>query len=268
MNKISAFSRRNFKEIIRDPLSYIFCLGFPLIMLVVMTVINNGIEQSAKSAIESLPPGAAAPETMTIFRIDNLAGGIAVFGLTFVMLFCTLTLAKDRSGAFLVRLYATPMSSVDFILGYTLPTFLLAVLQIIVTFAASFVVSLIVDIKLNVFGLLTALLSLPIVIMMIMFGLLFGTLFSDKAAPGLCSIVISLASFLGGVWFDAESLGGVMLKICEVLPFYHGVKAARLACALDFTDWTSHFMITLAYAVVVTAAAIITFNQKMRADLQ
>ena len=269
MNKISAFSRRNFKEIIRDPLSYIFCLGFPLIMLVVMTVINNGIEQSAKSAIGSLPPGAAAPETMTIFRIDNLAGGIAVFGLTFVMLFCTLTLAKDRSGAFLVRLYATPMRSGDFILGYTLPTFLLAVLQIIVTFVASFVVSLIVNIKLNLLGLLMALLSLlPTVVMMIMFGLLFGTLFSDKAAPGLCSIVISLASFLGGVWFDAESLGGVMLKICEVLPFYHGVKAARLACALDFTDWTLHFMITLVYATVVTVAAIISFNQKMRADLQ
>lgn len=269
MNKISAFSQRNFKEIVRDPLSYLFCLGFPLVMLIIMTVINNGIEQSAKSTMEGLPPGMAAPETMTIFRIDNLSSGIAVFGLTFVMLFCCLTLAKDRSGAFLVRLYATPMRSGDFILGYTLPAFLLSVLQIIVTFATSFVVSLIVDIELNIPGLLMALLSLlPTSIMMIMFGLLFGTLFSDKAAPGLCSIVISLASFLGGVWFDAESLGGVMLKICEALPFYHGVKAARMACALDFTDWTPHFLITLAYAAVVSVVAIIAFNRKMRADLQ
>lgn len=254
MNKVSAFSSRNFKEIIRDPLSYIFCLGFPLVMLLVMTIIND-----------SIPPQTG----MTIFRIDNLAGGIAVFGLTFVMLFTCLNVAKDRSGAFLVRLYATPMRSGDFILGYVLPTSLLAVLQILITLAASFVVSLIVDVELNPFGLLLALLSLlPTIVMMIACGLLFGTVFSEKAAPGLCSIVISLASFLGGVWFDADGLGGVMLKICEVLPFYHAVKAARTATALDFGGYLPHLLITLAYSAVVTIAAVIVFKSKMKADLQ
>lgn len=254
MNKVSAFSARNFKEIIRDPLSYIFCLGFPLVMLFVMTLVNDGIPEEAG---------------MTIFRIDNLAGGIAVFGLTFVMLFTCLSVAKDRSGAFLVRLYATPMTSGDFILGYVLPTSLLAVLQILITLIASFIVSLIVDIELNALGLLLALLSLlPTVIMMISLGLLFGTLFSEKAAPGLCSIVISLASFLGGVWFDADGLGGVMLKICEVLPFYHAVKAARMASALSFDSYLPHLLITLAYAVVITAVSIIVFKHKMKADLQ
>lgn len=254
MNKVSAFSARNFKEIIRDPLSYIFCLGFPLVMLFVMTLVNDGIPAEAG---------------MTIFRIDNLAGGIAVFGLTFVMLFTCLSVAKDRSGAFLVRLYATPMTSGDFILGYVLPTSLLAVLQILITFAASLIVSLITGIELNPLGLLLALLSLlPTVIMMISFGLLFGTLFSEKAAPGLCSIVISLASFLGGVWFDADGMGGVMLKICEALPFYHAVKAARTASALNFDGYLPHLLITLAYAVVITAASVIVFKNKMKADLQ
>lgn len=254
MNKISAFSLRNFKEIIRDPLSYIFCLGFPLVMLIIMTVINDSIPAQAG---------------MTIFRIDNLAGGIAVFGLTFVMLFTCLNVAKDRSGAFLVRLYATPMRSGDFILGYILPTVLLAVLQIVITLAASFVVSLIVGIELNVLGLLLAVLTLlPTVVMLIACGLLFGTIFSEKAAPGLCSIVISLASFLGGVWFDADGLGGVMLKICEALPFYHAVKAARMACALEFEGYLPHFLITLAFCVVITAASVIVFRSKMKADLQ
>ena len=254
MNKISAFSARNFKEIIRDPLSYIFCLGFPLVMLIIMTIINDGI-----------PPQTG----MTIFRIDNLAGGIAVFGLTFVMLFTCLNVAKDRSGAFLVRLYATPMRSGDFILGYVLPTLLLAVLQILITFAASFAVSLIVGVELNVLGLLLALLSLlPTAVMMIAFGWECGPLFSEKAAPGLCSIVISLASFLGGVWFDADGLGGVMLKICEILPFYHAVKAARMASALEFDGYFPHLLITLAYCVVITAASVIVFKSKMKADLQ
>ena len=44
MNKVTAFSSRNFKEIIRDPLSYIFCLGFPLVILFVMTLVKDGIE--------------------------------------------------------------------------------------------------------------------------------------------------------------------------------------------------------------------------------
>lgn len=254
MNKISAFSSRNFKEIIRDPLSYIFCLGFPLVMLFVMTLVNDGI-----------PPEAG----MTLFRIDNLAGGIAVFGLSFVMLFTCLNVAKDRSGAFLVRLYATPMRSGDFILGYILPTSLLAALQILITLAASFVVSLIVDVELNALGLLLSLLSLlPTVVMLISFGLLFGTLFSEKAAPGLCSIIISLASFLGGVWFDADGLGGVLLKICEVLPFYHAVKAARMASALEFDGYLPHLLITIAYSVVITAVSVVVFRSKMKADLQ
>lgn len=254
MNKIKAFSIRNFKEITRDPLSYLFCLGFPLVMLAVMTIVND-----------SIPPEAA----MTIFRIDNLSGGIAVFGLSFVMLFVCLSAAKDRSGAFLVRLYATPMRSSDFIAGYIIPTALLAVIQIIITFAASLVVSLITGVKLPPIGLLLAALTLlPTVIMMISCGLLFGTLFSEKAAPGLCSVVISFASFLGGVWFDVEAVGGVMQKICNALPFFHAVKAARLAAALSFDDYLLHLLITIVYAFVITIAAVITFKQKMKADLQ
>lgn len=254
MNKIKAFSVRNFKEIIRDPLSYIFCLGFPLVMLVIMTLVND-----------SIPPETG----MTIFRIDNLAGGIAVFGLTFLMLFVCLSVTKDRSGAFLTRLYATPMRSGDFIAGYIFPTFLLAVIQIFITLTASYIVSLITGVNINPLGLLLSAVSLiPAVILLISCGLLFGTLFSEKAAPGMCSIVISLASFLGGVWFDAESTGGVLFDICKVLPFWHAVKAARMACALDFDGYFPHLLITAAYAIVLTVAAIFVFKQKMKADHQ
>lgn len=239
---------------IRDPLSYIFCLGFPLVMLIVMTLVND-----------SIPPESG----MTIFRIDNLAGGIAVFGLTFLMLFVCLTVSKDRSGAFLTRLYTTPMRSGHFIAGYILPMLLLAVIQIIITLAASFTVSLITGVELKPLGMLTAVLALlPCVILMISLGLLFGTLFSEKAAPGMCSIVISLASFLGGVWFDAEGTGGVLFDICNVLPFHHSVKAARMACALEFDGILTHMLITSAYMIVILIASIIIFKQKMRSDNQ
>lgn len=253
MSKTMAFSSRNFKEIVRDPLSYIFCLGFPLVMLVVMTLVNDSIPKEAN---------------MTIFQIQNLSGGIAVFGLAFVMLFVCLTVSKDRSGAFLTRLYSTPMRSGNFIAGYILPTVLLAVLQVAVTFAASFVISLIKGVELNVFGMLLSIVSLlPSILMFISFGLLFGTVFSEKAAPGLCSIVISFASFLGGIWFDVDGTGGVLANICGALPFVHSVKTARMVCALDFSDIGSHFLIVAAYSLAVTALSIFVFNRKMKADL-
>ncbi len=253
MNRIAAFSKRNIKEILRDPLSYIFCLGFPLVMLVIMTLVN-----------ESIPPETG----MVIFRIDNLAGGIAVFGLTFIMLFICLSVAKDRSGAFLVRLYATPMRSGDFILGYLLPVLALSCAQILITFIASFIVSLVTGVEINVGGLLLSLITLiPSAVMMAGFGLLFGSLFGEKAAPGLCSIVISLASFLGGVWFDPDGTGGILLTICKALPFYHSVHAARQAMALDFDGYFTHLIITVIWAAVVTLAAALTFKLKMKADL-
>ncbi len=254
MSRCIAFASRNLKELLRDPLSYIFCLGFPLVMLVVMTLVN-----------ESIP----AEANMTIFRVDNLSAGIAVFGMTFVMLFTCLSVSKDRAGSFLVRLYASPMRPWDFILGYIMPVFLLAVIQSITTFAASVVVGLVTGVEINILGCLAAVAALlPMSVMMISTGLLFGTLFSEKAAPGLCSIVISLASFLGGVWFDVESIDGILNDICLALPFFHGTKAGRLAVVLDFGgDFLLHVAVTAGYAVVVTVVSILIFRKKMRADV-
>lgn len=255
MYKITAFAARNSREILRDPLSYIFCLGFPLVMLIVMSLVN-----------ESIPPQA----NMTVFRIDNLSGGIAVFGQTFIMLFTAITVAKDRSGAFLVRMYATPMQSTDFVIGYMLPMLLISVVQGLISYITSFIVSLIAGVELSIGGMLLSLLTLiPSALMFIGFGMLFGTLFNEKAAPGLCSIIISLGSFLGCIWFDAEGLGGVMLKICKCLPFFYCTKSARTAMAMNF-GWEQYFLpllIVAACAVVITVISAVVFRTKMKADL-
>lgn len=253
MKRTLSFADRNLKELLRDPLSYIFCLGFPLVMLIIMTLVDS-----------SIPPEAG----MTIFRIDKLSAGIAVFGLTFVMLFTCLSVSKDRAGSFLVRLYASPMRSADFIAGYMLPVFVLSLVQMLITFAASVIVGLITGIRLDILGCLIAALALiPLSVTMISIGLLFGTLFSDKAAPGLCSIVISLASFLGGIWFDVEGTEGILSTICNVLPFFHGTKAARAAVAMDFSEFWGHIGITCIYAAVITVVSVLVFKRRMRADL-
>lgn len=255
MKRAAAFTVRNLKELMRDPLSYIFCLGFPMIMLIIMSVIN-----------ESIPPEAG----MTLFRIDRLFGGILIFGQSFIMLFTALSVSQDRSGSFLVRMYATPMVSADFIAGYMFPLLIIAGAQALITAAASLVVSLITGVELNIGGLfLTIVSAIPSAVMFTGIGILFGTLFNEKAAPGLCSIIISLGSFLGSVFFDAEATGGVLLTICKVFPFFYCTECARSATVLDLS--AERFLIPLAvvsaWAVVLTGLAAIAFGRRMKADL-
>lgn len=255
MHKIKAFTIRNIKEISRDPLSYIFCLGFPIVMLIIMTLVN-----------ESIPPEA----NMTVFRTDKLAGGIAVFGQTFTMLFTALNVSKDRSGAFLVRMYASPMKSSDFICGYILPMLIISAVQTALSFTVSLIISLINGTDINPLGLLTALITLiPSSVMFIGFGLLFGTVFNEKSAPGLCAVIISIGSFLGGIWFDTEATGGVMLKICKALPFYYCTKTARSSIALSFgfDEFILPLIITVICGLIMSVLSSVVFRSKMKADL-
>ncbi|MCR5583981.1 MAG: ABC transporter permease [Lachnospiraceae bacterium] len=255
MNRTICFAKRNFTEMSRDILSYIFCVAFPLAMLVIMTLVN-----------ESIPKEAG----MTIFRIDNLSGGVAVFGQTFVMLFTALSVSKDRSGSFLIRLFASPMKSSDFTNGYILPMLFISVIQACMIMIASLIISFITGFDLNLLGLLAGLCVLiPSAVFFTSIGLIFGTLFNQNAAPGLCSIIISLGSFIGGIWFDAEGTGGILLKIAKCLPFFYCTKLVRCAVSLDFgKDFLLSFAVVLSCAVFFALLSSVLFKTKMKADLQ
>ncbi|MBP5209117.1 MAG: ABC transporter permease [Clostridia bacterium] len=254
MKRALIFAKRNMTELLRDPLSYIFCLGFPIVMLAVMTLVN-----------ESIP----AESSMTLFRIDNLYGGIVIFGQFFIMLSVSLRVASDRRSAFLIRLFATPMKPFDFTAGYILPMTLTCVMQTLVSFCASYVIAAITGYSLPIGGmLLSVAVSALTGVFFTALGFIAGTLLSDHAAPAFCSILISVGSFLGCIWFDADSAGGVLLTACRVLPFYYCTKAVRAAVALDIT--ASSFFIPLAViagsAAVTLAIAIAAFHAKMRSD--
>ncbi len=247
-----AFAKRNIKELLRDPLSYLFCLGFPVIMLILMTIIN-----------ESIP----AEANMTVFRIDNLCAGIAVFGLTFLMLFAALLISKDRTSSFLMRLYASPMTAVNFIAGYYIPLLILALAMCVITFGISFVIAAVQGVSLSIGNMLLAIVMLiPSMVMFIGFGLFFGCKFSQNAAPGLCSAIISAASILGGIWMDVEGIGGAIEAVCRVLPFYHSVSLARCAVDGNIGDSGVSHLIVGAYTIVVTVLAVLAFRKNMSSD--
>ena len=248
------FCKRTIKELLRDPLSYIFCLGFPLVMLVIMTIIDRSIPKEAG---------------MKLFQIQNLAPGIAVFGLTFIMLFTCLQISKDRSSAFLTRLYASPMNAVDFIGGYTIPLMIISLLQIIIAFIASLIIGGITGYAFQIGNILLCIMVLlPSAMMFIAFGLFFGTLLNDKAAPGICSIIITAASLLGGIWMDVDAVGGIFGKVCHALPFYHGASVARMALQGNYSELGKPLTIIFIYATAIFTLASLLFQRKMQKDLK
>lgn len=248
------FCKRTITEILREPISYIFCLGFPIIMLILMTIVN-----------ESIP----AQANMTIFQLKNLAPGIAYFGLTFVMLFACIQVSKDRATALLMRLHASPMKSIDFIMGYTLSVFVIGVLQLVITSVAAVVLSMITKTTLPLGGMLLSIVFLlPSVLMFISFGMIFGTLVNEKAAPGICSIIISVVGLIGGIWMDVDGLKGAILQVAKALPFYYGVKVARLAMEGSFAELLVPLGIVCVWTAVLYVIAIVIMNVKLKKDTQ
>ena len=212
MNRAFNFFKRNLKEILRDPIIYIFCLGFPVAMFLLFFIINKF-------------SGGNTPT----FEMPSLLPGLIVFSYSFVMLTLSLSVSKDRQSFFLKRLYSSPMKAFDFIIGYFLVGIIIGIMQTLVCILTGLIISL--ASKTGYVPLINLLLltisELPILITNIFLGILLGTIFNDKTAPGICSISISVSGILGGCWMPLESMGGFE-TVCRFLPFYPSVYIGRI----------------------------------------
>ena len=236
------FAKRCAKEILRDPLNLIFGLGFPVVLLLLLSAMQANIP-------------------VPLFELESLTPGLAVFGLSFMTLFSATLVAKDRESALLQRLYTTPMKASDFIAGYMLPMLPMAIGQSCVCYLMAFVLGL--PMSINIFyGIL---LGIPISVFYISLGLLCGSVFNVKAVGGICgALLTNLSAWLSGVWFDLELIGGVFGKIADVLPFMHMVELERALIKGAFADALPHLYPVLVYGVVTTLAAIWCFLKQMR----
>jgi len=242
--KMMRFAGRNTKEILRDKLNLIFGLGFPLVLLFLLTAIQANIPVS-------------------LFELSNLTPGIAVFGLSFVSLFSSVLIAKDRGSSFMVRLFASPLTASDFIAGYTLPLLPMAVGQTVVCFIAA--VALGMTFSANILMVLVVL--LPCDVLFISLGLLCGSIFNDKQVGGICgALLTNLTAWLSGTWFDLDLVGATFRAIANALPFVHAVDAGRAALSGDFAAIFPDLWWVIGYAAVTFAAAVLAFRKKMAGD--
>lgn len=240
--KMLAFANRNAKEILRDPLNLAFGLGFPIILLLLLSAIQSNVPVS-------------------LFEISHLTPGIAVFGLSFMTLFSATIIAKDRSSSFLQRLYTTPLSARDFIIGYTLPSLPIAVAQTVVCYLVALMLGLVFTVNI----LLSVICIIPVALLFIALGLLCGSVFSDKQVGGICgALLTNLAAWLSGTWFDLELVGGAFQKIAYALPFVHAVEMERAVLRGDYVNLFPHLWWVLGYAAVTMIAAVLLFMRQMK----
>ena len=240
--KMMLFGSRTMKEIIRDPISLFFGLAFPVIILLLLNLINRNIPNN-------------------LFDISSLTPGMAVFGLSFMTLFSAQIISKDRESDFLTRLFTTPMTAYDFILGYTLPLIPMALVQTILCYGVAIILGM--EFTWNVLLAITTI--LPVVVLFIGIGLLCGTLFNEKAVAGICgALLTNVTAWLSGTWFSLELVGGWFEKIAYALPFVHAVDMGKAVIRGDYANLFPHLWWVAGYGAGMTLLAVYIFQKKMK----
>lgn len=240
--RLLTFSGRTTKEILRDPLNILFGLGFPLILIFLLSAIQANVPVS-------------------LFEIGSLTPGITVFGLSFMTLFAATLIAKDRESALLQRLYTTPLTALDFIFGYVLPILPIAVAQSVICYVAAILLGLPVTVTI----VYAVLFIIPISLFFIALGLLCGSVFGVKQVGGICgALLTNLTAWLSGVWFDLNLVGGAFKKIANALPFVHAVELERAVLNGNYTDIFPHIYWVLGYTAAAVIAAVLLFLRQMK----
>lgn len=240
--KLWTFAKRSAKEILRDPLNMAFGLGFPIVLLLLLTAIQASIP-------------------VELFALERLTPGIAVFGLSFMTLFSATLVARDRKSALLQRLYTTPLTALDFILGYTLPMLPISIAQCGICYLAAWVLGLTPTGN----TLLAIALILPVALFYVALGLLCGSVLNDKQVGGICgALLTNVSAWLSGIWFDLDLVGGVFKKIAYALPFVHAVELERAALRGELSVALTHLWWVLGYGIAMTVLAVWLFLRQMR----
>ncbi len=233
-------AKRNFREVIRDPLSLGIAVALPLLLLLTLQALG----------------GDGAP----FLTPTLLTPGIILFGFVMVMFSSAMILSRDRETSLLARLLTTPLRSSDFVAGYSLPYLLVAIVQAIVLMAVGALVGLEVNGSLALVGLVIVLMA----IFFVALGMIIGSVLTVAQTSGAYALVLMLTIF-GGAWFDLEEIGGVFLTVGNALPFKHALDATRavLADGAGFADITTDLYWIGGYTMAAVLLAVALFRRRM-----
>ena len=236
------FAKRNFKELVRDPLSLVFEIALPIFLLFIFQQID-------------------IPEET--YKIENFTPGIILFGFSFITLFTGTLVAKDRSSSLLIRLGISPMKSSDYILGYILSLIPIIFIQDVLFFIVAILLGL--NISINI--IFTILVSVLISILFITFGILIGSVVSEKASGGVGSVIVQLVCFTSGMYFSKDLIGKGFAKVCEILPFESALNIIKGVLNNNYDIISLRNIIVFStYSISILILSIIVFKKKMVSD--
>lgn len=237
-------AKRNIKEMIREPLGSVFCIGFPVFMLLLMQIIFTNID------LEVVPPS---------FEIKNYASGICIFGYAFLTLFIALQLASDKNSSFIKRINIAPISKAEYYLSYVVSSLPIALGQTVLFY----LISLIFKYPFDGYFFLGIVYLLPSALLYICFGILIGCICSDEKQTGpIGSIFVSLTSIIGGVFMPVSMFKGGFKTFIDLLPFIHTSEIASELHTKGASCIYPHILFILGYIVVITAIIILVEKLK------
>lgn len=237
MKKLFALTKRNLKEMLRDPLSIVFCLVFPIVMLVLM--------QSIFLNFDNIPAN---------FQIQNYASGICVFGYAFIGMFVALQITSDKNTSFIRRLNIAPTSKLTYFSSYLCSALPLAMAQTLLFFA----IALIFKFPFNGNLFLSILYLIPSAIFYICLGIMIGILCKNEKQTGpISSIFISIVGIFGGVFMPLSNLSQGFSYFVNLLPFSHTVMIASDIQSIGAKAIYPHILYILFYIIVFTLISVI-----------
>lgn len=239
--RIITFAKRNLKEIIRDPLSIIFAIILPLFLLYIFEQFKIPNE---------------------VYNIENFTPGIIIFSLSFITMFTSSLVAKDRSTSLTTRLGVSPMKSIDYILGYSISVLPIVLIQNILFF----VIAMLLGLNFSINIIYTILVSIPISLLFISLGILIGTITNEKSSSGVSSIVVQLVAFTSGMYFSIDMVGNTFSTICKILPFQSTLNITKSVLNNSYNNILTSTLIVVIYTIITILLEIFLFKKKMISD--
>ncbi len=246
------FARRTYREILRDPVSLIFGLAFPLILMVVLQIICKNVYTSGSDVLEC-------------YEIDKLMIGISVYSFSFTSFYAGIRVSKDKNEGYIQRFYSSRLKLVDFLLGYIAPLLLITFMQSVMCVTTAFILDAILSLDKLHFGfnyILLIAMMIPCELVFICIGLMLGCSFRARESFAIFIGIILVTIMTGNIFFPASSFGNGYVIFCKILPFYPTVTA--LSCLLNgLSDAFPYYFVTIAYLVILLLLAVIIFRIKM-----
>lgn len=239
--RILTFANRNFKEIIRDPLSIIFAIILPLFLLYIFEQFKIPNE---------------------VYNIENFTPGIIIFSLSFITMFTASLVAKDRSTSLTTRLGVSLMKGIDYILGYSISVLPIVLIQSILFFITAILLGL--NFSINI--IYTILVSIPISLLFISLGILIGTITTEKSSSGVSSIVVQLVAFTSGMYFSTDMVGNTFSTICKILPFQSTLNITKSVLNNSYNNILTSILVVVIYTIITILLEIFLFKKKMISD--